>query len=122
MKCVKKLLGRSYYVFFMMLLFSVPAFAYLDPGTVSYVVSMIAGLFIAGGAAIAIFRRKIKLFFQNLGKKKKGEAPAVPETGDDAVNPMDEVNPMAEVANPMDEVDPMAEVANLMEEESDNRD
>lgn len=75
MKCVKKLLGRSYYVFFMMLLFSVPAFAYLDPGTVSYVVSMIAGLFIAGGAAIAIFRRKIKLFFQNLGKKKKGEAP-----------------------------------------------
>ena len=42
MKHVKKLIGRSYYIVFMMLLFAMPAFAYLDPGTVSYVVSMIA--------------------------------------------------------------------------------
>ena len=66
-----KLMSRCYFALLMMVLFAAPAFAYLDPGTLSYVISMIAGLFIAGGAAIAIFRRKIKLFFQNLGKKKQ---------------------------------------------------
>lgn len=84
---MKKILARSYYAFFLMVLFTVSAFAYLDPGTVSYVVSMIAGLFIAGGAAIAIFRRRIKLFFQNLGKKK-GETPADAEDEDDVIDPM----------------------------------
>lgn len=93
---MKKLLGRAYFVFFMMLLLSVPTFAYLDPGTVTYVVSMIAGLFIAGGAAAAIFRRKIKLFFQNLGKKKEAPAEAAEEAGG-------EFDPMAEEINPLDE-------------------
>ncbi len=86
---MKKLFGRMYYVALMMVMFSVSAFAYLDPGTVTYVVSMIAGLFIAGGAAIAIFRRKIKLFFQNLGKKK--ETPAQTEAEADEFNPMEDV-------------------------------
>ena len=97
MKTMKKLFGRSYFVFFMMLLFSFQAFAYLDPGTVSYVVSMIAGLAIAGGAALAIFRRTIKLFFQNLGKKNKQESEA-PAAQEDAAefNPMEEIDPMAD--------------------------
>lgn len=86
---MKKILARSYYAFFLMVLFTVSAFAYLDPGTVSYVVSMIAGLFIAGGAAIAIFRRRIKLFFQNLGKKKE-ETTEVTEDEDDVIDPMAE--------------------------------
>lgn len=91
---MKKLFGRAYYVFFMMLLFSAPAFAYLDPGTVTYVVSMIAGLFIAGGAALAIFRRKIKLFFQNLGKKKTTTEEKTEDVGG-------EFNPMEDVVDPM---------------------
>jgi len=91
-----KLFARAYYGFFLLMLFTATAFAYLDPGTVSYVVSMIAGLFIAGGAAIAIFRRKIKLFFQNMGKKKQ-EAAAPAEESAEAFNPMDEVvDPMAD--------------------------
>jgi hypothetical protein len=95
MKTVKKLLGKGYYVFFMMLLFSLTAFAYLDPGTVTYVVSMIAGLFIAGGAALAIFRRKIVLFFRNLGKKNTKQD--VPEEKGGEFDPMnDVVDPMAE--------------------------
>ncbi len=93
---MKKLFGRAYYVFFMMLLFSAPAFAYLDPGTVTYIVSMVAGLFIAGGAALAIFRRKIKLFFQNLGKKKEENVEKPEMTGG-------EFNPMEDVVDPMDE-------------------
>ena len=96
MKTMKKIFGRSYFVFFMMLLFSFQAFAYLDPGTVSYVVSMIAGLAIAGGAALAIFRRKIKLFFQNLGKKKEPEAPAAQAEDAAEFNPMEEIDPMAD--------------------------
>lgn len=88
---MKKLFGHIYYVFFMALLFSAPAFAYLDPGTVTYVVSMIAGLFIAGGAALAIFRRKIKLFFQNLGKKKE-ETHEAEQTMGDEFNPMEDAD------------------------------
>lgn len=95
MKTMKKILARSYYAFFMALLLSQAAFAYLDPGTVTYVVSMVAALFIAGGTALAIFRRKIKLFFQNLGKKTDSTATAVAEDEDEVINPM-EINPMDE--------------------------
>jgi len=95
MKHVKKLIYYGYFTFFTALLLSYPAFAYLDPGTVTYVVSMIAGLFIAGGAAIAIFRRKIKLFFQNLGKGKKNDNAAAIQDEAGEVNPMeDSINPM----------------------------
>lgn len=94
MKNAKKLLSYSYFGFFTALLLSAPAFAYLDPGTVTYVVSMIAGLFIAGGAALAIFRRKIKLFFQNLGKKKDITAAENKEKVGGEFDPMEEVDPM----------------------------
>lgn len=94
---MKHLLRKLYFGFFLVLLLAVPAFAYLDPGTVTYVVSMVAGLFIAGGAALAIFRRKIKLFFQNLGKKKEQDAPAAAQSFGD------EIDPMADVVNPMEE-------------------
>lgn len=93
---MKKLMSKLYFGFFMVLLLAVPTFAYLDPGTVTYVVSMIAGLFIAGGAALAIFRRKIKLFFQNLGKKKEENVEKPEMTGG-------EFNPMEDVVDPMDE-------------------
>lgn len=93
---MKNLMRKAYFGFFTVLLFTAPAFAYLDPGTVTYVVSMVAGLFIAGGAALAIFRRKIKLFFQNLGRKKD-------VTPDTTVQPGDEVDPMADVVDPMEQ-------------------
>lgn len=97
MKIANKILARGYYGVCTVLLLSAPALAYLDPGTVSYVVSMIAGLFIAGGAALAIFRRKIKLFFQNLGKKKETPVETVEAQEADSFNPMDDVvDPMAE--------------------------
>ena len=92
-----KIFARGYFGICSAMLLSAPALAYLDPGTVSYVVSMIAGLFIAGGAALAIFRRKIKLFFQNLGKKKETPVETVAAEEADSFNPMDDViDPMAE--------------------------
>lgn len=98
MKIVNKILARGYYGICAGLLLSAPALAYLDPGTVSYVVSMIAGLFIAGGAALAIFRRKIKLFFQKLfNKNKETPVDTVEAAEADSFNPMDDVvDPMAE--------------------------
>ena len=112
MKTLKRMLGLSYFALLMMVLFTASAFAYLDPGTLSYVLSMIAGLFIAAGAAIAIFRRKIKLFFQNLGKKERDEAAAA-ETVDDVT---DTVDPLADTVDPLAKtveaaVDPLANAA-----------
>ena len=37
--------------------------AYVDPATLTYVVQIVAGLFIAGGVAIGVYGRKIKKFF-----------------------------------------------------------
>ena len=95
MKIVKKIPGKLYYVFFGALMLSIPAQAYLDPGTVTYVISMVAALFIAAGAALAIFRRKVKLFFQNLGKKKDKTAPVENADEETDINPMDDtIDPM----------------------------
>lgn len=51
-------------------LFSNYAYAYIDPSAVTYVIQAVAGIFIALGAAITIFRHKI---FSFLKKKKKNE-------------------------------------------------
>lgn len=92
---IGKMAWRAYLACFLMLMMLTTAFAYLDPGTVSYIISMVAGLFIAGGAALAIFRRKIKLFFQNLGKKKEAAAETVQQDDlGDAFDPMEEIDPL----------------------------
>jgi len=63
MKMTKRILRLGYFAVLMTVMFSLQAFAYLDPGTLSYVISMIAGLLIAVPiiaiiVAIAIFRKK----------------------------------------------------------------
>ena len=92
-RTLKKLPAYLYFGCFGALLLSAPAQAYLDPGTVTYVVSMVAALFIAAGAALAIFRRKVVLFFRNLGKKKDPTT-VVPEDDSADINPMEDINPM----------------------------
>ena len=42
----------------------VSVFAYVDPATLTYVIQIVAGVFIAGGVAIGVYWRKIKKFFQ----------------------------------------------------------
>ncbi len=37
--------------------------AYVDPATLTYVVQIVAGIFIAGGVAIGVYWRKIQKFF-----------------------------------------------------------
>ena len=89
MNITKKLLSLGFFTAALAALFALPAFAYLDPGTLTYVISMLAGLVIAGGAAVAIFWRKIKKFFQGLGKGKTEirETNVADDLGDD-IDPM----------------------------------
>ena len=67
MRHAKRLIGLVYFVFFGMLLTLRSASAYIDPATTSYIIQIVAGVFIALGATVAIFWRKISFWF----KKKK---------------------------------------------------
>lgn len=48
-----------------------PILAYIDPSAVTYVIQAVAGVIIALGAALTIFRHKIFAFFK--GKKNNTE-------------------------------------------------
>ena len=45
-------------------------FAYVDPGTGSYVLQLVLGLLFGGVVAIKLYWKGIKSFFSNLLKKK----------------------------------------------------
>jgi uncharacterized membrane protein YciS (DUF1049 family) len=59
-----------YFLFFGMLAMSRTSYCYIDPATTSYVIQIIAGVFIACGAITGIFWRKIRLFFRNAKLKR----------------------------------------------------
>lgn len=52
----------TYFTFFLILAMPTHAWAYVDPATLTYVVQIIAGVFIAGGVAVGVYWRKIKSF------------------------------------------------------------
>ena len=68
---MKRILSTAYFTLCVLLLLSNSALAYIDPATTSYVVQIIAGVFLAGGAAVGIYWHKIKRFFKNRKKGKK---------------------------------------------------
>lgn len=68
----KKILTYSYFGAFLALLLSSQAAAYLDPSAVTYVVYILAGVAIAGGAAISVYWSKIKRAIRK--RKKKAAA------------------------------------------------
>ena len=47
------------------------AYAYLDPGTGSYILQLAIALLLGGSFAIKIYWRKIKTYFANLFSKKQ---------------------------------------------------
>lgn len=73
---MKKMLGKvvSFVYFFgcFFTLFTVPVHAYIDPSVVTYVIQGVAGVLIALGAIITIFRHKIIGFFRK-NKKTDGQ-------------------------------------------------
>lgn len=70
---MKKIIGRavSFIYFFscFFTLFTVPVHAYIDPSAVTYIIQGVAGVLIALGAALTIFRHKIFGLFK--GRKKE---------------------------------------------------
>ena len=59
-------------VFFLLcLVLSRKAYAYIDPGTGSYIFQMMIAFFVGGLFAIKVFWRKIKGFFGQLSSKER---------------------------------------------------
>lgn len=78
---MKKTTALKFTYFFTLftLLFSMTAYAYIDPATTTYLIQIVAGVFIAAGATIGIFWKKIKRYFrtkkmEHLEKKLTKEA------------------------------------------------
>lgn len=71
-----KSLKFTYFFTCFFILFSNHAQAYIDPSTVTYIIQGVAGILIAIGAAITIFRHKIKAawrkwYYGRIAKKKQ---------------------------------------------------
>ena len=52
---------------------------YIDPAMTSYIIQIIAGVVVAGGAALAIFWNKITRFFRNKKNAKEGKPLEAPK-------------------------------------------
>ena len=52
-----------------LLMLSGSALAYIDPAATSYLIQIVAGLFITAGVVFGIFWKKIRLFFRGLRLK-----------------------------------------------------
>ncbi|MDL2220697.1 hypothetical protein LJC55_03420 [Eubacteriales bacterium OttesenSCG-928-N14] len=70
MKKLLRICGTIYFTAFALLAMTVPAAAYIDPATTSYIIQIIAGVFIAAGVVIGVFWKKIRLYFRNLKMKR----------------------------------------------------
>ena len=68
-KTLLKLGKFSYFFGAFIVLMSGYAHAYIDPSAVTYVIQAVAGVVIAIGALITVFRHKIVALFKN-GKKE----------------------------------------------------
>lgn len=76
---MKKLMNLAVFTLFFGLgavLFSLTANAYIDPSAMTYIVQILVGIVIAGGAAFAFYFKRISRWFQ---KKFKKNAAAVEE-------------------------------------------
>ncbi len=51
--------------------------AYIDPSIVTYLISIISGVVVAGGAGVAIYWKRIKQFFKKRKAKKNAPQQAI---------------------------------------------
>lgn len=68
-KFIKKMLPLLYFSVFLSILAAPTVHAYLDPATTSYIIQIVAGIFIALGTVVGVFWKKISRFFKNLKVK-----------------------------------------------------
>lgn len=67
---IKQSIKLTLVIIFIGLFFPRPAYAYLDPGTGSYIIQLIIGAFLGGGYLIKVYWKEIKAKFQQLTKRK----------------------------------------------------
>lgn len=72
-KVLSKVLGSGYFAACFMMFCTVRAEAYIDPSAVTYIVQAVAGVLIALGAIITVFRHKIVKFFKGAKKEEQAE-------------------------------------------------
>lgn len=70
----KLILGGVYFAFFIGMATMRSAYAYIDPATTSYLLQIVAGVFIAVGATVAIFWRKIAMWFKKKNAQRARKA------------------------------------------------
>ena len=66
MKCFTRLIKAHVVFVLFYLIFPLEAYAYLDPGTGSYIFQLIIAAFVGGLFAAKLFWNKIKIFLKNL--------------------------------------------------------
>ena len=66
MSIFNKIAATAYFLFFINMLLTMQASAYIDPATTAMLTQIIAGVFITLGVVFGVFRRKIILFFKNM--------------------------------------------------------
>lgn len=57
---MKNLLKLTYFFILAMLMFSVTAFAYIDPSSMTYIIQLVVGIVIAASAAAGFYFRRAK--------------------------------------------------------------
>ena len=68
-KCFARLITILVVLALFSLIFPLKAYAYLDPGTGSYIFQLIIAAFVGGLFAVKLFWNKIKIFLKNLFSK-----------------------------------------------------
>lgn len=84
---ILKTLKFTYFFSCFFVIFSNHAYAYIDPSTVSYVIQGVAGICVAIGAALTIFRHKIKAawnkwYYARVAKKNQKHMNSVKDKND----------------------------------------
>lgn len=75
---LRKTLARLLMLAAAVVLCTTTASAYLDPSAMSYLVQVLLGAGIAAAAALAIYWKKIRLFFKRRKERKMGIEPEAP--------------------------------------------
>ncbi|MFH1312404.1 MAG: hypothetical protein ABIJ00_04175 [Candidatus Eisenbacteria bacterium] len=76
-KCVRRVVAAGFLAYAGSLVFSTPSYAYLDPGTGSYVLQLLIGVLIGAAFAIRFYWKKIWSSLSNrLSRRKKNEKDA----------------------------------------------
>lgn len=72
---LKQVVAGTILIYFICLVSPRAAYAYLDPGTGSYILQLLVAFLLGGSLVVKIYWKKIKTYFTNLfSRKQKDDA------------------------------------------------